>query len=314
VSDARCRSFLPETSSVWVSGLLLWEWREKARQQARQADIDEGEVDWLLQRVANLDRLTLRLGRSHLPEHVKVDRSLTDLDRLWDRRILDRTPVQYLVGQVSWRHFDLVVSPDVLVPRPETEAIVDIAVEAAGDDRDGIWVDLGTGSGVIALGLAEALPEASIVAVDTSRAALDIARHNATAAGLFDRIEFRQGSWFDPLDALKGRIRGMVSNPPYIPSDLVPQLQPEVARHEPHLALDGGQDGLSALRHLARTAPAYLQPGGIWLVEHMAGQSESVCKILYDCKCYRDVRSIGDWAGFDRFVLAYYCPTSSQTP
>ncbi|MGC9504376.1 peptide chain release factor N(5)-glutamine methyltransferase [Baaleninema sp.] len=287
-----------------ILGRQLWGWRSQARDRALDVGIDPQEVDWLLQRLGGIDRLTLRLAGRQLPETFTLDCSLDDLDRLWTRRWRDRVPLQYLVGTVPWRHFNLLVSPAVLIPRPETEAIIDIAREAAEVKSGGIWVDLGTGSGAIALGLAEAFLDASIVAVDASEEALAVARANAERCGLVDRLRWCHGSWFEPLQSLKGKVRGLVSNPPYIPSDEVLELQPEVTRHEPHLALDGGTDGLDALRHLADTAPDYLADGGIWLVEHMAGQSEAVRDLLQRRGCYRNVRAIADFAGIDRFVLA----------
>ena len=285
---------------VTVSDLRAW--RNQARSAALAEEIDPAEVDWLLYEGARLDRLGFRLGQPG--DRLGLSRSLEELTQLWTQRLGDRTPVQYLLGSVPWRNFNLLVSPAVLIPRPETEAMIDIVLETKGADSAGIWVDLGTGSGAIALGLAQVLPRAKIYAVDCSAEALNLARNNADAHGLGDRIQFRQGSWFKPLAGQQGQLEGMVSNPPYIPSGEIPHLQPEVSRHEPHLALDGGDDGLTALRHLVQTARAYLQPGGLWLVEIMSGQSAAVCQLLQDSGVYHNLRVIQDFAGHDRFVLA----------
>jgi release factor glutamine methyltransferase len=184
--------------------------------------------------------------------------------------------------------------------------LIDLAVAAVGKHSDlaqGHWVDLGTGSGAIAIALAHAFPHAQIHAVDISKAALAIARENAQRwAG--DRVQFYQGNWFEPLSDLKGQLNGMVSNPPYIPRALVPTLQPEVANHEPHLALDGGADGLEWVRQLISQAPAYLRSEGIWLVELMAGQADQVMELLRQQGVYQQIRSYRDLAGIDRFVLA----------
>lgn len=173
--------------------------------------------------------------------------------------------------------------------------------------KEGDWADLGTGSGAIAIGLATAFPAARIHAVDYSAAALTIAQSNAQQLDLTDRIQFYEGSWLQPLEHLKGRLSGIVANPPYIPSGMVPALQPEVARHEPHLALDGGADGLNCLRHLVATAPDYLQTGGIWLVEMMAGQAIAVADLLHQQGSYCQIQIHPDLAGIDRFALAYRC-------
>lgn len=231
--------------------------------------------------------------------------SLDRLSALWIDRINHRTPVQYLIGTTFWRDFELVVSPAVLIPRPETESIIDIALTASTSiQQQGIWVDLGTGSGAIAIGLAKSLPLAQVFAVDTSAAALDIAKINATRLNVHSQINFSQGSWWTSLDKIKGKVAGMVSNPPYIPSAEIWQLQPEVLNHEPHLALDGGSDGLEAIKLLVDTAPMYLQPGGIWLIEMMAGQGAAVKELLERQGNYTDIEIINDLAGLDRFVLA----------
>ena len=173
------------------------------------------------------------------------------------------------------------VTPAVLVPRPETELIVDLAKENnlifLGDRH---WVDLGTGSGAIALGLADVFPQAIVHAVDLSPDALEIARENAVNLNLEPRINFYQGSWWSPLKFLEGKVAGVVSNPPYIPTAQIKHLDPEVVNHEPHLALDGGDDGLRDIRYLVETSPQYLTSGGILLMEIMAGQAKKVIKLL----------------------------------
>jgi release factor glutamine methyltransferase len=166
-------------------------------------------------------------------------------------------------------------------------------------------VDLGTGSGAIAIGLACALTNARVYAVDCSSEALAVARLNAENLGFGSRVNFYQGLWWEPLAFLKGQVSGMVSNPPYVPSSTVLTLQPEVVQHEPHLALDGGFDGLDCIRHLVETAPDYLESGGVWLVEMMAGQAEAVADMLESHGSYGKVQIFSDLAGIDRFALAY---------
>jgi release factor glutamine methyltransferase len=297
-----------------TTGAALWAWRQAAHQAARQAAIDPQEVDWLLCAVADVDRLAIQLGTVPGRSHIALRWSLAELDQRWRQRLTQRTPIQYLVGETPWRDFTLAVSPAVLIPRPETELIIDLALAAVAQDPSGdrlatgLWADLGTGSGAIALGLATAFPQAAILAVDRSSAALAIAQQNAARAGLGDRIRWFCGSWFEPLADYRARLSAVVANPPYIPSALVPALQPEVARHEPLAALDGGPDGLDDLRLLAAAAPDYLVPGGLWLVEHMAGQGEAVRALLTAQGCYRDIALHRDLAGHDRFVQAYFTP------
>ena len=287
-----------------ISGKELYRWYQQAKEEAIANDIQPDEVDWLLQTVTNLDSLSLRLGTYKQRSLIQSDRPLPDLIQLWQQRLQERLPVQYLVETVFWRRFQLRVNPAVLIPRPETELIIDIAREnnlITEDEQH--WVDLGTGSGAIALGLAEIFPQATIHAVDISSDALKIALENAINLKLKQNIRFYQGSWWNPLN-LEGKVTGMVSNPPYIPTEEIDNLQAEVA-HEPRIALDGGDDGLDDIRCLIKDAPRYLVSGGIWLVELMMGQAETVAKLLEQQGEYSKIDIYQDLNGIERFVLAY---------
>lgn len=296
--------------SPWVSGLELWQWRSQATSAAIAADVSPNELDWLLQEVASLDLLSLRLESFKDRTQIGLQLPLQELDTLWQKRLNDRLPVQYIAHATPWRQFKLAVSPAVLIPRPETEELIDLAVAITtkalvSQLESGHWVDLGTGSGAIALGLADAFATATIHATDASPEALAIARKNAEKLGFSNRIHFYQGNWWEPLASLKGQVGGMVSNPPYIPSSLVPQLQPEVAKHEPHLALDGGADGLDCIRNLIETSPTYLRAGGVWLIEMMAGQAQTVAQLLHNQGSYCNIEIHTDLAGIERFASAY---------
>ncbi|MEH1865706.1 MAG: peptide chain release factor N(5)-glutamine methyltransferase [Nostoc sp.] len=287
-----------------VSGLKLWQWRNAALEAAIATDVPTMEVDWLLLEVAGLDRLALRLESFKNWPQIQLQLPLEKLDQLWQRRLNDRLPVQYIAGVTPWRNFQIAVSSAVLIPRPETESLIDLAL-AAASGVSGHWADLGTGSGAIAIGLADVLPTATIHAVDYSLEALAIARTNAANLGFAERIKFYQGSWWEPLAFLKGQFSGMVSNPPYIPTSTLPTLQPEVVNHEPHLALDGGGDGLDCIRHLIEISPSYLQSGGVWLIEMMAGQADVVRELLQNQGSYCKIQIHADLAGIERFALAY---------
>ncbi|WP_404786745.1 peptide chain release factor N(5)-glutamine methyltransferase [Altericista sp. CCNU0014] len=298
----------------WVSGEALWEWRRVACQQVSACAVNPQEagaylreLDWMLMAVAEVDRLALRLESYRNRPAINVERSLADLSTLWQRRLQEKVPLQYLLGRTTWRDFTLAVAPGVLIPRPETELLVDLAIAAAATMavEPSHWADLGTGSGAIALALARSFPQAIVHAVDASASALTIAKQNAEQLGLADRVLFYRGSWLEPLESLQGKLTGIASNPPYIPSALVPALQPEVARHEPHLALDGGTDGLEFLRVIAERAPQFLQSGGVLLLEMMAGQAEAVADILKQSGCYCNIQIHCDLAGIQRFAEAY---------
>jgi release factor glutamine methyltransferase len=299
-----------------TSGQALYEWRTWAIQLAQENDIDLEEVDWVLQSATSLSSLSLRLDLYRCEFEIPLPRSLAELTDKWQQRVTHRVPVQYLIGETPWRNFALKVSPDVLIPRPETELIIDIAQNLTAQSpladqiQSGHWADLGTGSGAIALALAQQFPKATIHAVDISEKALAIARLNAQQNGMGDgtvfqrnRITFYIGSWLSPLNNLKGQLSAIVSNPPYIPSQTVLTLQPEVTDHEPHLALDGGPDGLDCIRTLIATSQTYLHPGGLWLIELMQGQAETVAALLTQ-QGYDHIAIHPDLSGIQRFVSA----------
>ena len=288
-----------------ISGQDLYCWYREAKQAAIASKIDPGEVDWLLQTIADLSSLDLRLGTFRTQAQIQSQKTILELDRLWQQRLKERIPVQYLVETAFWRRFQLKVTSAVLIPRPETELIINLASEH--NRINGLnqhWVDLGTGSGAIALGLADTFLNVTVHAVDLSTDALAIARLNAANIGL-QNIHFYQGSWWNPLSFLQGKVTGMVSNPPYIPTAQIDELQPEIA-HEPRMALDGGDDGLDDIRYLVKSAPQYLVPGGMWLIELMIGQADTVVELLQQQGEYEDIKTFADLNGIDRFVMAYH--------
>lgn len=290
-----------------ISGFRLWEWRNVAIENAIAFGISPAEIDWLLLEVTELERLALRLESFRNQSQIELKLPFEDLELLWQRRLTERLPVQYITGITPWRQFRLRVSPAVLIPRPETEFLIDLAIEMVKlypGLQQGNWVDLGTGSGAIALGLADAFLGAIVHAVDMSSDALAIAQQNARENKLDTRIKFYQGSWWQPLEHLRGQVSAMVSNPPYIPTETVTTLQPEVLNHEPHLALDGGIDGLEDIRHLVETAPTYLEDGGLWMVEMMQGQAEIIHQLLENQGSYENIQIHRDLAGIERYAIA----------
>jgi release factor glutamine methyltransferase len=319
----------PQTATTTISGEELWQWCGQIRQQflalnmANSLSLPEfnTELACLLETVAGLDRLSLKLQTYRQYPEIRLTKSLAELSQLWCDRWHKRIPLQYLLGVASWRNFLLKVSPAVLIPRPETEEIIDLALQSVEQNliqQPQQWADLGTGSGAIALGLATVFPKATVHAVDCSPAALAIAQANIQKYGFGglpekhdtgqvqpERIYLYQGEWFSPLSALKGKLTGVIANPPYIPTGMISELQPEVAVHEPHLALDGGTDGLDCIREIIAIAPDYLQPNGLLLLEIMIDQAGAVADLLKQQASYQDIQIQTDLSGVERFMLAY---------
>ena len=260
--------------------------------QAR-AQIDAVDADYLLLHVLNQPR-------SWLFAHASDAVSPTDaarFDALVQRRVCGE-PVAYLTGSRGFWTLDLAVTPATLIPRPETELLVEQALARIPADTAVRVADLGTGSGAVALALAKERPLAQLVATDASCDALDVARGNAQRNALVN-VEFRHGDWLTPV--LGERFDVIVSNPPYI-ADHDPHLDQGDLRFEPALALSCGVDGLDAIRMIAIAAPAHLRAGGWLLLEHGLDQGPAVRTLLRDAGFY-GVKTVRDLEARDRVTL-----------
>jgi len=214
----------------------------------------------------------------------------------------------YITGQREFWSLDFLVTQDVLVPRPETELIVEVALglieKSKIPNRKFHVLDLGTGSGAIAVSLAKELSAIEIWATDLSPAALAIARINAARHGVEEKICFLQGDLFEPVRDQRGFFHMVVSNPPYVRSHELGQLQPEVSRYEPRIALDGGPDGLMYHRRIITESPRFLKPGGLLTLEVGIGQAEAVVSSIEENGAYDTIEIVKDYAWHDRVVLA----------
>jgi len=267
--------------------------RMDALLRAARSRVAPGEAELLLSHV-------LGKSRSWLYSHgddALVAADAGRFEQLVARRVAGE-PVAYLVGQRGFWQFDLVVTPATLIPRPDTELLVELALDRLPGDRPWRVADLGTGSGAIALALAHERPNLKLIATDVSGAALDVARGNAYALKL-PSVEFRAGSWFEPLDG--ERFDLIASNPPYIADDDV-HLQQGDLRHEPRSALASGADGLDAIRVLAAGATAHLKPGGWLLVEH-GWEQGAPARALLQAAGLLEVKTARDLEGRDRVTF-----------
>jgi release factor glutamine methyltransferase len=267
---------------------------QEAIQEASRT-IDRRDVETLLLHLLQRDRAWLF---THTDEPLSAGLQ-TALTALVTRRGAHE-PLQYLTGVQEFYGLSLCVTPATLIPRPETEHLVEAVLEWAQRQPSMIKiVDVGTGTGAIALALAAHLPQAGIAACDHSLAALDIARENATNLTLGGRIAF---SCSDLLAAYAGdTFDVIVSNPPYVPVGDAPGMQPEVRDFEPHSALFAGDDGLEVYRRLIPQAHAALRPGGLLAMEFGFGQRDALAALLRN---WNDVRFIDDYAGIPRIILA----------
>jgi release factor glutamine methyltransferase len=213
-----------------------------------------------------------------------------------------REPLAYITGRTEFFGIAIDITPGVLVPRPETEILVEQTL-ARLKRRAPIIADIGVGTGAIAIALATNLPDATIYATDLSRIALKVARANVKKHHLSRRVMVLKGDLLEPMADQHIRSDAIVSNPPYIPSGDIPSLQPEVSRHEPTQALDGGPDGLRAYRRLLPEARALLSESGFVAVEVGAGQASAVREIA-EAAGYSRIEIVRDLAGIERVVIA----------
>jgi release factor glutamine methyltransferase len=245
------------------------------------------------------------LGLKRMELYLQFDRPLTESERAPLRDLVKRRgarePLQHVLGTAEFHGRTFACDKRALVPRPETEQLVELALEMAKEKPAATILDIGTGSGVIALTIALELPSATLHATDLSPDALALAAENATRHALTDRIVFHQADLLPPDDA---RFDLIIANLPYIPAEEIASLSPEV-RHDPASALDGGADGLDLIRRLIDTAPDRLAPGGALLLEIGLGQADAVNALL-SARKFRDISVRPDYQNIPRFAVGFH--------
>ena len=242
----------------------------------RKAGVPEArrEAGSLLAFVLDKDRTFLISHSEELIEHDSLEKFRTSVQRR-----ASGEPFQYIVGVQDFFGRQFCVTPEVLIPRPETELLVEAAIELAGGS-DPFICDVGTGSGCIAITLLCEIAGARAVALDTSPGALEVAKINALNLSVTDRITFTLSDCFESLDAGQYQFELIVSNPPYVSGSMLAGLQREVRDHEPHTALSPGPDGLRIIRRLLLEAPSFLKSGGHMIMEIGFDQGEKVTHLL----------------------------------
>ncbi len=223
------------------------------------------------------------------------------------QRRAKREPLQYIIGSQEFWGLEFMVTPEVLIPRPETELIIEATLAIIHDrNRPARIIDLCTGSGCIAVSLAKELPVARILAIDKSAKALAVAKENAAQHGVSDRIRFLDGDLFHPLEELDwyGLVDIIASNPPYVQSGDLDTLQPEVRDYEPEMALIAGPEGTELAAIIINTAPAYLKKTGALIMEMGLGQAEALRKMAGKTGAYTTPEIMKDLAGIERVIVA----------
>jgi len=250
------------------------------------------------------------LGLSGLRQAVDGSRSLSRIDiaavNELARRRLAREPLQYILGTQEFCGLEFEVDSTVLIPRPETELLVHQARRRLPEGGPFVMIDVGTGSGCLAIVLARMIPNAKLFAVDLSPPALDMAKRNAERHEVASRITWLQGDLLAPLAGrgLEGQVAVIVSNPPYIPESDWATLQPEVRRYEPRTALVAGPRGTEMHERLLDQAMAFLAPDGLLMMELGEGQSRLLLEAVKANHAYRSVEIVRDEAGIDRVLIA----------
>lgn len=280
-------------NKTWTIGSIL-KWTE---QYFTEKGVDSPRLDAevLLSAVLGKERIYLYV---HFDEPLQADELAKFREMVKDRAL--RVPVAYILGSREFMGLEFKVTTDVLIPRPDTEILVEAVIERLKDKENVFLADIGTGSGAVILSLLKNLPQAAGVTVDISKAALNVAQDNAVQLGVADRVEFIQGDVCEPLRGR--RLTALVSNPPYIPQSDIDKLEPEVKK-EPLKALDGGQDGLDFYRRITKDAVQLLEPGGLLAFEVGILQADAVKNMAITAGVFENIEIIKDYGGIERVVI-----------
>ena len=229
-----------------------------------------------------------------------------------DRRA-SHEPVQHILGFEEFRGLRITVTPDVLIPRPETEGLVERALEVLADRPGALVADIGTGSGAIACALAASRPDLEVLAVDQSLGALAVASDNVRALGLASRVRLLAGDLLAPLASLGSSLDMIVANPPYCPTGIIPTLPAEVERFEPRLALDGGPDGMRVLRRIIAEAPRFLRPGA-WLLLEIGEEQAGPLASLMAAEGFSRIGARRDLRDVERYIEGRWAEGTASVP
>jgi len=283
----------------WVDALT------EAAATLERAGVEHARADaeWLLASVLGVDRFAIYVQ----PTRQLALREAERYRELVARRSI-RVPLQHLLGFEEFHGMHLTVSPDVLIPRPETEGLVQWAIEMLRAEQVSLVADVGTGSGAIACALTRSIPGLRVLAIERSLPALAVAASNVAALGLVGRVVLLAGDLLDPVGA--PMLDAVVANPPYLPTGVLPSLPPEVSGFEPREALDGGGDGLTVIRRIVAVAPFALRPQGRLVMEIGEDQAGPVASLLAAAG-FTDIEARRDLVGRERYITGRLSETST---
>ena len=285
---------------ISVEEFLFW----KKKQLSKGGDQQSFEV--LLDCIGGISTSYLNLKILNPKGNLQLKKNLEFLESVWDDHLLKSCPIQYLCGITYWRDLKLKVTNKVLIPRPETELIVDIVFNIFKKKSEKLFfAELGTGSGAISIALALAYPFSDGLATDVDQDALEIATKNYINSSNQSNLKFYCGNWWSPLESCKGKLDLAISNPPYIPRDTYEKLPKEVKNFEPKIALLGGEDGLKHIREIIQKAPLFLKEKGWLILENHFDQSEKVKQLLIKNK-FTSIEIVKDLSGIGRFTIGRY--------
>ena len=286
--------------SISVKEFLFW----KKKQLSKGGD--QQSFALLLDCIAGLSNSDLNLLNINPYGKIYLKKSLKFLESVWEEHLLTSHPIQYLCGITFWRNLKLKVTNKVLIPRPETELVVDIVFKIFGNKNQKLFfAELGTGSGAISIALALAYPLWDGIATDIDQDVLEIATENYINSSKQSNLRFYCGNWWTPLERFKGKFDLAISNPPYIPKHTYENLPKEVKDFEPKIALLGGEDGLKHIREIIQKAPLFLKEKGWLILENHFDQGEKVKQILLKNK-FTSIEIVNDLSGIGRFTIGRY--------
>ena len=285
---------------VSAKEFLLWEKKQLFKGG------DKESLYLLLESIAGISHNEINLLRLNSEGDFYFKKNLDLIESVWDNHLTNNVPIQYLSGFTFWRDLKLIVSENVLIPRPETELIIDIVLKIFGNNSKKLFfAELGTGSGAISIALAIANPSWDGIATDIDKNAIDIASRNFMNSSNQQNLRFCCGHWWNPLESFKGELDLVISNPPYIPEEIYKKLPVEVKNFEPKIALLGGEDGLKHIREIIQKAPIFLREKGWIILENHFDQGEKIQQLLIK-NGFISVEILKDLSGIGRFTIGRY--------